>query len=134
METKLSDARVALKDIISKLERIVPGTKLEEPMILHAITPHVQILETSFGREVSNLGLSSEMELTSFRQQLWFASLHAVHHWSMVCLRVPTPLSGLTPSEGTRNCWRAGSWLYIISFPRNPGDCDFYLAEYQIAG
>jgi len=66
METKLTDARVALKDIISKLEDIVPRTKLEEPMTLHAITPHMQVLQTSFGRE------------------LWFASLHAVHHWSMV--------------------------------------------------
>jgi len=68
METKLEDARVALKDIISTLEEVVPTTKLEEPMTLHAITPHMQVLQTSFGRE------------------LWFASLHAVHHWSMVCL------------------------------------------------
>jgi hypothetical protein len=86
METKLADARVALKDTISKLEKIVPRTKLEEPMILHAITPHVQVLDTSFGREVSDLGVSTELEFMSVRQQLWFASLHAVHHWSMVCL------------------------------------------------
>jgi len=62
METKLADAGVALKDIISKLEDIVPRTKLEEPMILHAITPHMQVLQTSFGREVSDLGISSETE------------------------------------------------------------------------
>jgi hypothetical protein len=62
METKLTDARVALKDIISKLEDIVPRTKLEEPMTLHAITPHMQVLQTSFGREVSDLGIPNETE------------------------------------------------------------------------
>jgi len=66
MESKLTDARTALKEIISKLEEVVPRAKLDEPMTLHAITPHAQILQTSFGRE------------------LWFAGLHAVHHWSMV--------------------------------------------------
>jgi hypothetical protein len=86
MEANLADARVALKDTISKLEKIVPRTKLEEPMILHAITPHMQVLDTSFGREVSGTGFSTELEFMSVRQQLWFASLHAVHHWSMVCL------------------------------------------------
>jgi hypothetical protein len=63
METKLVDARVALKDIISKLAEVVPRTNLEEPMILHAITPHMQVLQTSFGREVRGLGIPSKMEL-----------------------------------------------------------------------
>lgn len=52
MEASLSDAKVALKDIIAKLEDVVPKTKMEQPLTLHAITPHMQVLETSFGREV----------------------------------------------------------------------------------
>lgn len=52
METSLSDARQALKEIIAKLEEVVPKAKMEEPITLHAITPHMQVLETSFGREV----------------------------------------------------------------------------------
>lgn len=39
---------------------------LDEPMTLNAVTPDMQALQTSFGRE------------------LWFAGLHAVHHWSMI--------------------------------------------------
>jgi len=66
MESNLVDARAALKDIISKLEEVVPRSKLEEPMTLRAVTPYMQVFQTSFGRE------------------LWFAGLHAVHHWSMV--------------------------------------------------
>ncbi|EGN92069.1 hypothetical protein SERLA73DRAFT_191646 [Serpula lacrymans var. lacrymans S7.3] len=66
METSLGSARDSLKDAISRLEDIVPKTSLEQPMTLNAVTPFMQTLETTFGRE------------------LWFASLHAVHHWSMV--------------------------------------------------
>jgi hypothetical protein len=68
METKLQDARSALKDIIAKLERVVPETKLDEPMTLHAITPHMQVLETSFGREASDFGVLTNLELTSVLQ------------------------------------------------------------------
>ena len=64
METKLVDARAALKYTISQLEEVVPTTKLDEPMTLHAITPHMQVLETSFGREVGDLRVSTELELT----------------------------------------------------------------------
>ncbi|KAF7982094.1 hypothetical protein HWV62_30415 [Athelia sp. TMB] len=66
METKLSDAREALKGMIAKLEEVVPTVTMNTPITLHAVTPQMQTMETTFGRE------------------LWFASLHAVHHWSMV--------------------------------------------------
>lgn len=59
MESKLSDARMALKEMISKLEEIVPKAKLDEPMTLHAITPHAQVFQTSFGREVNNISGSN---------------------------------------------------------------------------
>ncbi|KII93637.1 hypothetical protein PLICRDRAFT_399866 [Plicaturopsis crispa FD-325 SS-3] len=66
METSLSAARQALKETIAQLEEVVPRSKLDEPVTLNAVTPYMQTMETSFGRE------------------LWFATLHAVHHWSMI--------------------------------------------------
>lgn len=39
---------------------------LDESITLNAVTPTMQAFQTSFGRE------------------LWFSSLHAVHHWSMI--------------------------------------------------
>ncbi|RXW20637.1 hypothetical protein EST38_g5240 [Candolleomyces aberdarensis] len=66
METSLSGARSALLEIIKQLEEVVPKVKLDEPLTLHAITPHMHEFQSTFGRE------------------LWFASLHCVHHWSMV--------------------------------------------------
>jgi len=39
---------------------------LDEPVTLNAVTPYMQALQSSFGRE------------------LWFCGLHAVHHWTMV--------------------------------------------------
>jgi hypothetical protein len=53
MESKLHHARDALKEAITKLEEVVPRTKLDTPMTLKAVTPHMQTLSTSFGREVS---------------------------------------------------------------------------------
>ncbi|KAH7924002.1 hypothetical protein BV22DRAFT_1035680 [Leucogyrophana mollusca] len=66
MESKLCDAQNALKDAIARLEEVVPTVKLDQPLTLNAVTPFMQTFETTFGRE------------------LWFAGLHAVHHWSMV--------------------------------------------------
>jgi len=66
METSLAGAREALSEIIDRLEKVVPGVDLNEPITLNAVTPYMQIFETSFGRE------------------LWFATLHAIHHWSML--------------------------------------------------
>ncbi|KAG0703120.1 hypothetical protein DFH29DRAFT_917967 [Suillus ampliporus] len=66
METSLSDAREAFKQAISRVEEVVPITNFDLPLTLNAVTPFMQTFETTFGRE------------------LWFAGLHAVHHWSMV--------------------------------------------------
>lgn len=53
METSLESARHALKDALDRLEAVVPGVHLDEPITLNAVTPHMQILETTFGREVN---------------------------------------------------------------------------------
>ncbi|TFK41348.1 hypothetical protein BDQ12DRAFT_679310 [Crucibulum laeve] len=66
METSRSSARQTLQETIKQLEELTPGINMDEPILLHAVTPHMQEFKTTFGRE------------------LWFASLHCVHHWSMV--------------------------------------------------
>ncbi|EAU93447.2 hypothetical protein CC1G_04426 [Coprinopsis cinerea okayama7 len=66
METSRSGAKQALLDTIQQLDAVVPGSKFDQPLKLHAITPYMHEFESTFGRE------------------LWFASLHCVHHWSMV--------------------------------------------------
>ncbi|EDR16062.1 uncharacterized protein LACBIDRAFT_301768 [Laccaria bicolor S238N-H82] len=66
METSRSCARQALVDTVKQLGEVVPDSKLNAPITLQAITPHMHEFQTTFGRE------------------LWFASLHCVHHWSMV--------------------------------------------------
>ncbi|KDQ54752.1 hypothetical protein JAAARDRAFT_37856 [Jaapia argillacea MUCL 33604] len=66
MESSRKAAREAIGQAIRQLEEVVPRARLDEPMTLNAVTPFPQVLQTSFGRE------------------LWFAALHAVHHWSMI--------------------------------------------------
>ncbi|KAI0823013.1 hypothetical protein BC628DRAFT_1365600 [Trametes gibbosa] len=66
MESQRKAAADALNDAITQLQAVVPTMNMTEPIILHAVTPYPQVLETTFGRE------------------LWFAGLHAIHHWSMV--------------------------------------------------
>ncbi|PCH33396.1 hypothetical protein WOLCODRAFT_135113 [Wolfiporia cocos MD-104 SS10] len=66
METSRQAARDALNAVINQLGRVVPKAQMNAPVTLHAITPYPQVVQTTFGRE------------------LWFAGLHAIHHWSMV--------------------------------------------------
>lgn len=66
MERSLASAREALEEVIARLEAIVPQTGLNTMFTLNAITPFSQTVQTTFGRE------------------LWFAALHAVHHWAMI--------------------------------------------------
>jgi len=66
METSRQHAHDAFSEAIARLRKEVPSARLDEPITLHAVTPYPQVVQTSFGRE------------------LWFAALHAVHHWSMV--------------------------------------------------
>jgi len=66
METNRSSAKQALLETVARLQEIVPSMKFEEEITLHAITPHMHSFKTTIGRE------------------LWFSSLHCVHHWSMV--------------------------------------------------
>ncbi|OJA18804.1 hypothetical protein AZE42_00841 [Rhizopogon vesiculosus] len=85
MESSLSEAREAFQDVISRIEEVVPTASLDLPLTLNAVTPFMQSFETTFGREVrieNDDRWSTHPAL--FSMQLWFAGLHAVHHWSMV--------------------------------------------------
>ncbi|KAI5124443.1 hypothetical protein M0805_008327 [Coniferiporia weirii] len=66
MEGSRAAASGALEECIARLLRVGPQARMDAPLTLNAVTPHMQAFSTSFGRE------------------LWFAALHAVHHWSMV--------------------------------------------------
>lgn len=66
METSRAGAKAALLETLSQLDAVVPNVKFDEPIQLQAITPYLHEFQSTFGRE------------------LWFASLHCVHHWSMV--------------------------------------------------
>ena len=88
MESSREAARIAIENTVAQLKEIVPGIPLDAPITLHAITPYSQTMQTTFGREViqrKRYPSSFVDRLTSLTLQLWFAGLHAVHHWSMVC-------------------------------------------------
>lgn len=53
METSLQHAHEALSDAITRLKKEVPLVRLDERITLHAVTPYPQIVQTTFGREVS---------------------------------------------------------------------------------
>lgn len=52
MESSRDAGLQAFRETIAQLERLVPLTRLDEPLTLHAITPYPQSLGTTFGREV----------------------------------------------------------------------------------
>jgi len=88
MESSREAARIAIENTVAQLKEIVPGIPLDAPITLHAITPYSQTMQTTFGREViqrKRYPSSFVDRLTPLTLQLWFAGLHAVHHWSMVC-------------------------------------------------
>ncbi|KDR84800.1 hypothetical protein GALMADRAFT_233169 [Galerina marginata CBS 339.88] len=66
MESSLDEARAALLEAIKQLEDAVPTANFDDEISLQAVTPYMHSFKTTIGRE------------------LWFASLHCVHHWSMV--------------------------------------------------
>ena len=89
MEGSRTAAREALERTIDRLKKTVvaesPSTQMDRPVRLEAVTPHLQILRSSFGREVHDVQCPSQKcPALTVCPQLWFASLHAVHHWSMV--------------------------------------------------
>jgi len=67
MESSFESAKEAMLDLIERLN-LLKGAMLksEDPIVVNAVTPDRQILQSSFGRE------------------LWFAAHHAIHHWAMV--------------------------------------------------
>jgi hypothetical protein len=54
METSRSCARQALMDTMKQLGEVVPDSKLNAPITLQAITPHMHEFQTTFGREVGS--------------------------------------------------------------------------------
>ncbi|KAJ1310357.1 hypothetical protein OPQ81_007095 [Rhizoctonia solani] len=77
METSIAAGIEAFGEAIKQLEDISKYASEDLPVVLTADTgPYQQVLSTTYGRE------------------LWFGSLHAIHHWSMV--RVIAGELGLT--------------------------------------
>ncbi|CAE7194077.1 unnamed protein product [Rhizoctonia solani] len=67
METSITAGIEAFREAIKQLEDIAKYAPEDLPVVLTADTgPYQQVLNTTYGRE------------------LWFGSLHAIHHWSMV--------------------------------------------------
>lgn len=84
MESQRRAAAIAFKDTMAQLDAVVPTANMEERITLHAVTPYPQVLETTFGREVRLLHSSYTVLVFMRFHKLWFAGLHAIHHWSMV--------------------------------------------------
>ena len=55
METSREAAIDALNSCIEQLREVVPRMSMDQPVTLSAITPHVQVFHTSFGREVRKI-------------------------------------------------------------------------------
>jgi len=67
METNIQSAKDAMVSLIEKLNGLKDmHLRSEDPLIVNAVTPDRQVLQSSLGRE------------------LWFAAHHAIHHWAMV--------------------------------------------------
>ncbi|KAI0034942.1 hypothetical protein K488DRAFT_76951 [Vararia minispora EC-137] len=66
METSRKAAREAMDEVKKRLALLAPRVELNAPLTLNAITPYEQTFTSTVGRE------------------MWFAGLHAIHHWSMV--------------------------------------------------
>ncbi|CAE6425576.1 hypothetical protein ACGC1H_004782 [Rhizoctonia solani] len=67
METSIAAGIEAFREAIKQLEDISKYAPEDLPIVLTADTgPYRQTLNTTYGRE------------------LWFGSLHAIHHWSMI--------------------------------------------------
>ncbi|KAI0322276.1 hypothetical protein OF83DRAFT_1038394, partial [Amylostereum chailletii] len=66
MESSREAARNAIRETMLKLAKVIPAAAVNAPLTLNAVTPYDQTFKSTVGRE------------------LWFAELHAVHHWSQV--------------------------------------------------
>lgn len=91
MESSLSEAHDALVSAISRLKELgaSPSITLDQVITLNAVTPFPHTFQTTFGREVREIGQPSGLT-DSDPVELWFAALHAVHHWSMVRAQSPS--------------------------------------------
>ena len=113
METSRADARTALLDTIEQLEKVIPTANFQEQISLHAITPHLHSFQTTIGREVSIISLFIILLFFANLGQLWFTSLHCVHHWSMVSRFASLVMSDLFHFPGSCHSWRAGGFRFF---------------------
>lgn len=89
MESSRQSAKEALLEGIAKLEEIIPTMNFDEVVVLNAVTPFMHSFKSTLGREVCDIVKlipKFQESLLSISCQVWFASLHCVHHWSMVSL------------------------------------------------
>lgn len=84
MESSLGSARSELLDLIERLKSDIPTVDLDTPITLHAVTPFPAVYQTTIGREVCYSTSSSQVLHADNVSKLWFTSLHAIHHWSVV--------------------------------------------------
>jgi len=83
METNAESAKEAMHNLIAKLQELKEmQLRSEDPIVVNAVTPDRQILQSSLGRE------------------LWFAAHHAVHHWAMVRVVAAEQSIGVDESFG----------------------------------
>jgi hypothetical protein len=52
METSRKAAIDSLNESIDQLKELVPRLTMDQPIMLSAVTPHDQVFQTTFGREV----------------------------------------------------------------------------------
>ncbi|CAE6468975.1 unnamed protein product [Rhizoctonia solani] len=101
METSITAGVEAFQEAIKELEDISKYAPEDLPVVLTADTgPYQQVLNTTYGREdlpvvlTADTGPYQQVLNTTYGRELWFGSLHAIHHWSMV--RVIAGELGLT--------------------------------------
>lgn len=86
MESHRSAAHDALFSAMARLKELetTPSIEPDQVITLNAVTPFPHTFQTTFAREVRTI--SAHWTLYLLLTELWFAALHAVHHWSMVRL------------------------------------------------
>jgi hypothetical protein len=53
MESSRQAASDALRETVARVEKL--NARMDEPLTLHAVTPHFQVLQTTFAREVREI-------------------------------------------------------------------------------
>lgn len=105
MESSRHAARNCLTETMAKLDETIPAANPDDEVTLNAVTPHLHAFKSTVGREVwmNTFIYSAKLNIPS---QVWFASLHCVHHWSMVGTKFEFTLNLFYISPGPCYRWR----------------------------